>query len=357
MNDWQDDLAELATRGESSVLVTVAGVRGSAPRETGAKMIVTAQETIGTIGGGQLEYQCTRIAVEKLKDEAGGAERRIRRRFALGANCGQCCGGVVDVIFERVEVAAPWLAELRRLYAERIPVVLVTPDDGSSGLVLVTADRVRPFDAQAAMPAETIMLARRLIAEDGRAMCRDGFLFEPVVSTRFNIAVFGAGHVGAATVEVLARLDCQLRWIDSRRGVLPQSMPRNVTAIESGNPALEVAAMPPGTLFLVMTHSHPLDFEICERILRRGDAAYCGLIGSVSKRRRFERSMRKLGLPDAALERLTCPIGVAGIVSKKPSYIAIAVAAEILRARDAAGVTIQDNESVQHNSKTNVHAI
>ena len=52
MNEWIDELADLCAAGEPVVLVTVSGVRGSAPRETGAKMIVTARETIGTIGGG-----------------------------------------------------------------------------------------------------------------------------------------------------------------------------------------------------------------------------------------------------------------------------------------------------------------
>jgi xanthine dehydrogenase accessory factor len=66
MNEWIDELSDLSAAAEPAVLVTVAGIRGSAPREIGAKMIVTASETIGTIGGGQLEYQSTRVAVGML---------------------------------------------------------------------------------------------------------------------------------------------------------------------------------------------------------------------------------------------------------------------------------------------------
>ena len=66
MNEWIEELSDLTAAGEPVVLVTVARIRGSAPREAGAKMIVTATETIGTIGGGQLEHQCTRIAVGML---------------------------------------------------------------------------------------------------------------------------------------------------------------------------------------------------------------------------------------------------------------------------------------------------
>ena len=97
MSGWVDDLAEVLDRGAPCVLVTVSGVRGSAPREPGAKMIVTASESIGTIGGGQLEYQCTQIAAEALPN---GQQKSaaFTRRFPLGTNCGQCCGGVVEVM-------------------------------------------------------------------------------------------------------------------------------------------------------------------------------------------------------------------------------------------------------------------
>ena len=99
-------------------------------------------------------------------------------------------------------------------------------------------------------------------------------------------------------------------------------------------PALEVAAMPPSSYYLVMTHSHALDFDICDRILRRGDARYCGLIGSLSKRRRFEKRYRQQGMSQAVIDTLVCPIGVDGITGKKPAEIAVSVAAEVLRLRD-----------------------
>jgi xanthine dehydrogenase accessory factor len=84
-----------------------------------------------------------------------------------------------------------------------------------------------------------------------------------------------------------------------------------------------------------MTHSHPLDYDICQRILQRDDFAYCGLIGSRAKRHRFARIMRECALPAAALDKLTCPIGVQGISGKRPEEIAIAVTAELLQVRDA----------------------
>ena len=80
-----------------------------------------------------------------------------------------------------------------------------------------------------------------------------------------------------------------------------------------------------------MTHSHGLDFEICEAILKRGDFAYLGLIGSRTKRTRFERGWRELGLTEAQIGRLVCPIG-GQLRDKRPPVIAALAAAEILLA-------------------------
>jgi xanthine dehydrogenase accessory factor len=94
--------------------------------------------------------------------------------------------------------------------------------------------------------------------------------------------------------------------------------------------------MPPRSCYLVMTHSHAIDFEVCGRILRRKDFTYCGLIGSISKRRRFEKRYRAQGMQEHDLERLVCPIGVDGISGKKPAEIAVAATAEVLQAWERA---------------------
>ena len=325
MNEWIDELSDLTAAGERVVLVTVSGIRGSAPREVGAKMIVTDDLTIGTIGGGQLEYQCTRIACDML----GGDEAPALRKFPLGTSMGQCCGGVVDVLFEPFASGLPaWLRDLRALHGQREAAAVVTDLDGATGKSVVTANNT--FGA-ADVPANIVGIAREGLEANRRAHRIDDWFFEDVVGTDFNIAIFGAGHVGSAVVRSLSTLDSNIRWIDSRRNVF-RDTPSNVRTIESTEPALEVAAMPPNSCFLVMTHSHAIDFEICDRILRRSDAAYCGLIGSLSKRRRFEKRFRSQGMTDGVIGKLVCPIGVEGISGKKPAEIAVAAAAEVLRA-------------------------
>jgi len=340
VNEWIAELADLSASGERAVMVTVAGIRGSAPREVGAKMLVTREDTFGTIGGGQLEFQCSRIAFGMLDDD----EQPKLRKFPLGSSMGQCCGGVVEILFEPVASVLPsWLQDLRALHGQRQAAVLATRLARSSEKIVITADSVfgsGNADAQLMTAAQAALQAGRI-----ETQCDDWFL-ELVVGSDLNIAVFGAGHVGTTVVRSLSALDCNIRWIDSRRKIF-RSSPANVRMIETAEPALEVAAMPAGSCYLVMTHSHAIDYDITARILQRTDAAYCGLIGSVSKRRRFEKRLRAQGLPEAAIASLVCPIGVAGISGKKPAEIAVAAAAEVLqsfeRVRDSRNLAYPDN--------------
>jgi xanthine dehydrogenase accessory factor len=343
VNEWIQELCDLSAAGEVAVLVTVAGIRGSTPREIGAKMIVTRNETIGTIGGGQLEYQATRIAAGML-----GSDQLALRSFPLGAALGQCCGGVVEILFEPVPNGMPaWLRDLLALHGQRQPAVIATHISTSSpAKFVVTADDV--YGAESPDPG--MVAAARALLDDSPVATRNvQELYEPVVAPDLNIAVFGAGHVGSAVVAALSQLECSIRWIDNRQKIF-RAVPANVVAIETAEPAAEVAALPADSYFLVMTHSHPLDFEICDRVLRRGDARYCGLIGSLSKRRQFEKRYRQQGMPQAMLDQLVCPIGVDGITGKKPAEIAISVAAEVLRVRDRAVVA-------SRRSSDNVHPI
>src|SRR5256885_8503981 len=105
-----DDLAHALDRREPAVIVTVASTKGSAPREAGTKMIVTRERAYGTIGGGHLELQAIGIARSQIAGHTAADD--TLRRFALGASLGQCCGGVVNLLFETVPDASPWLQTL-----------------------------------------------------------------------------------------------------------------------------------------------------------------------------------------------------------------------------------------------------
>jgi xanthine dehydrogenase accessory factor len=121
--------------------------------------------------------------------------------------------------------------------------------------------------------------------------------------------------------------------------MFPAALPANVEACRTGAPEAAIATLPAGSFILVMTHDHQIDFDIVETALRRDDFVGIGLIGSDTKRARFVSRLRRHGIPETALDRLICPIGVPGIVSKQPEAIAIAVAAQILQ-----GITVKQKD-------------
>ena len=146
----------------------------------------------------------------------------------------------------------------------------------------------------------------------------------------FHLMLFGAGHVAQALVQVLATLDCAVSWVDSREQQFPPQVPEQVSIEFSEHPADEVRHAPMGAFYLVMTHSHALDLAIVEAVLRRGDAGFLGLIGSRTKRARFEHRLADQGFTPAQIASITSPIGAAGISGKAPGVVAIAAAAQLL---------------------------
>ncbi|WP_312234702.1 xanthine dehydrogenase accessory protein XdhC, partial [Stutzerimonas nitrititolerans] len=155
-------------------------------------------------------------------------------------------------------------------------------------------------------------------------------LFEPMGQPQAHIAVFGAGHVGRALVPLLASLPCKVRWIDSRESEFPAQIPAGVEKVVNDEVVDEVENMPAGSYFIVMTHNHQLDLELTAAILSRGDFTYYGLIGSKSKRAKFEHRLRDRGFQPETVQRMRCPMGIAEVKGKLPVEIAVSIAGEVI---------------------------
>lgn len=303
------DAARWIRAGVPVVMVTIVEVKGSAPREPGIRMLVTADDLVGTIGGGHLEWRGMEIARALLGATGAPAQRRVER-IPLGPALGQCCGGVVWLGFEALGADdLAWLDAVEHAFAGGRALVRTVPARGPVTLA----------ESRALLPSV--------------ACHADGWT-DTLVPADMHVVLFGAGHVGHALVQVLAQLPCRVHWVDERDTLFPPGLPANVTAEASDIPEAVVDHAPAGSYFLVMTHSHALDQSLCERILRRTDIAYFGLIGSKTKRARFEHRMAEHGVDPARFAEMTCPIGVPGITDKAPAMIAVAIVAQLLQVRD-----------------------
>ncbi len=256
-----------------AVFVSVHAHQGSVPRGAGAWMLVTTDQQLGTVGGGQLELQ----AIEKARGLLSvHLDAPLIERYPLGPSLGQCCGGVVHLQFES----------------------------------FVPGDTQRIND----------LLAR---------------LNAAATAQQKPVALFGGGHVGHAIVHTLAPLPFAVRWIDSRDEVFPADLPLNVNAEHSSPVHAAVRDLAAQSQVLVMSFSHAEDLDIVAACLQRqreqADLPFIGLIGSQTKWARFRNRLQERGFGEAELAHITSPIGLPGIVGKQPEVIAASVAAQLLQ--------------------------
>jgi xanthine dehydrogenase accessory factor len=317
MSEWIGEALAAVKAGERLAMVTVVGAQGSTPRETGARMLVWADRFTGTIGGGSLERQ----ALDQARKLIGqSARRHALQDYPLGPLLGQCCGGHVRLLVEQLDAESrPWLDEAARACAERQPFRLQAEfEDGAMQRSVQAEAPHAPSDG----PRTPIAEVRRLSE-----------LLQPA---KPKLVMFGAGHVAQAVARAFAPLPFDLEWLASREDLRPEAGGTRAELMSEDDLEACIEAAPAGALYAVFTHSHDLDYRLTRAVLARGDFGYLGLIGSRTKRARFEGRLKADGVTEAELARLICPIGIASLKSKAPAVIAVALAAELLQLTEAA---------------------
>ena len=265
--DWLDAVQSLRAARTPAVIVTLAMVRGHAPRNGGAKMVVSPDGVFGTVGGGNLEA----TAIDRARDmlSAGAAEPDLLT-IALSdkatADYGvQCCGGEVTLMLEPVRV---------------VPAVAVF-GLGHVGLELARILARQHLDLHLVDSRDAMLAAERLGIEGA------------------------AGPLADAVAHVFVH-----------HAPVPEAVLRE---------------LPAGAHVLVMTHDHAEDLAVVDQALRVEGIGSIGLIGSRSKWARFRARLAEAGHDDAALARVVTPIGLAEVTGKQPATIAVSVAARLLQ--------------------------
>jgi xanthine dehydrogenase accessory factor len=322
-------VGRLGKADEPLMLVTVVETAGSAPRDSGARMVVGQDGMFGTIGGGQLEFE----AIAEARNRLVGAHESGIVTYPLGPELGQCCGGTVTVLFESFGGDDKQHLDELMDWAAKGPVArAVRYQSGRPGMRIVASRRTQDGGSLDALAGDALESGEvRFAGADGEVT-----FAEPVGETRPYLWLFGAGHVGKAVIAAVANLPLKVTWVDGRKDMYPEDIPAGVEVLVVSRPELAVRDAPAGAYFLVMTHSHPLDRDICEAVLRRGDSAYLGLIGSKTKKAQFLSRLGSKGLSGSELEHMTCPIGLASIKGKAPAVIAVSIAADLMTRVSAA---------------------
>lgn len=297
MTAWRERL-RAAAPGDHLALVTVLATKGSAPRGAGTRMVVDDAATFDTIGGGALEHQAIEQARAILAHPPG--TWRIQD-YPLGPLLGQCCGGRVRLLVERVDPAALDWIDAPVLTTRLHPTQVARHADPAAAIA--------PLSARGERPGSGATWSERI-----------GQWQRPLY-------LFGAGHVGQAIARRIAGLPLRLAWFDSRTEL---AAVEGVTIVAEDRLPACLTDAPTDAAVVILTHDHGLDYRLTHAALTRAPLAYVGLIGSATKRARFLARLTRDAVPATAQARLTCPIGLAAIPGKEPDVIALSLLAQLL---------------------------
>ena len=246
-----------------------------------------------------------------------------------------------------------WIHELTKLEEQGKPCVMVTvledkgsvPRDAGTKMLITRDNLIATIGGGHLEHLATKMAREMLLIGDKHlkverfnlgarlGQCCGGMAtlsFEPIGQQQNHLVLLGAGHVAKALIHIVSTLPFKVTWIDERAHEFPEQLPTGVTKLVSDDPVAEIKNMPANSYYLVMTHNHQLDFDLAKAILKRNDSTYFGMIGSETKRKKFDFRLTERGFDQQTIERMTCPIGIAAIKGKHPAEIAVSVTGELI---------------------------
>jgi len=344
-------VAEFLDQGETMALATVVEVKGSVPREVGAKMIVhPLGRHVGTVGGGCGEAEVIRAALDVIRTgQPTIVTVDLTEEISLQST--GVCGGIMQVFVERwPEIARGLLDAILHSIAVREPVALVTviqappawaaargrhavvwPDRPSLGeLGLYEREPQVLADAQAVLAGRQHRILRYPTPEGTLE------LFVEVQHRPPHLIIVGAGHIAQPLAQLGSLCDFHVTVLDDRsQFARPDRFPtadQVLTAPLRGTMRqwAQDGHLDQDSYVVLVTRGHQHDVECLLEILD-APVAYIGMIGSQRRVRAvFQLLSEEGGIPADKFERVHAPIGL-DIGARTPAEIAVSIMAELIK--------------------------
>ena len=354
---WPEAVRTLE-RGKPFALATVINVRGSTPREAGAKMIVRDDGQFGTIGGGCGEAEVFRKARLLLEEGAGARLAEIDLTGDFDQQQIGTCGGLMDVFIDLW--SAPDLPIARKLAeaaAHNQPAALLTVvDPGSWGETPAGAKTVilpssrdetaglthlgQPGLDQLAERAADAVPGLLEAGRDGRLtqvthIAANGaprVFLDPITGAQ-RLIIVGAGHIAQPLSELGAMLGFHITVIDDRASFANRErFPKaDQIVVKPFRAAIDALKLDRHCYLISVTRGHAYDEEALRAALKQP----CGFIGMIGSRRRVRATLARLeeeGFDPQRLDEVHAPLGL-DLGAETPEEIAIAIIGEIIRER------------------------
>src|SRR5262245_9973569 len=295
-----DAIEAAAERGEQAAVATVVSTYGSAPRQPGAKYVVTeGGRFVGSVSGGCVESD---VAERARQVFAGGPATLIHYGVSDddAFEVGLSCGGKIDVWLEKADPEL-W-REVRSVLDEDEYAMLYTN--------LETGEK---------------RLERGALERTG---LRDEGVFAEVVEGPLRVLIFGAPEAA----EHLCAYGKQLGWrttvVDARPAlVTPERLP-SADEIVRAWPDQVLDRIDERTVVVTLSHEERLDIPAVAAALEKG-ARYIGAVGAKRTAERRRAKLTELGFSETDFERIHGPAGL-DLGGRSPAQVALAIAAEIV---------------------------
>ncbi len=352
MNSWLKPIKTALALNNGFVLITIIATKGSTPCSNGDKIVYTSNEAVfGSIGGGNLEFKALSFAKEMLNLK-NNSNQLIK--YPLGATLGQCCGGYVKVMFESflrpnssLKDKDSWIEKASKLLNSSEDFVLATSIDNDKNARLdkhkflftqksfYSSSGDKKLSQFVESHASKLLQASQspTIVEfmDDEGLKSDICLEKVASSELLPVAIFGAGHISRALMPILINLPVKLFWIDDRQDQFDKYLGEtSQIKIICDDLVASVSDLPDNIYCLVITYSHKIDFEICEKMIIQNNFSYLGMIGSSIKGKKFRDRFIQKSYSEEVVNKFTCPIGEKQKFLKSPTAIAVTIAMDLI---------------------------
>lgn len=342
MNQIINQVLNMINQDQVFVMASIIEHRGSAPRGTGAKMFITQNEILGSIGGGQMEGDVISMARNQVLESKIPVLMNYDLKPSNAAECGFLCGGECSILLVYFDGQ---LSETKRLFQEwkRVFVegkkawiiyvlsnVLNEQQDCQILLSIQNEGLIGHFKGNDKMLENLVMNPIR-IAIHNDVESESHYFIEPLFSGG-TIYLFGAGHVSKEVATLARNLDFQVMVFDDREEFanLERFPGCEIQVLQSFRKVPEIE-LSDDSYVLIITRGHLHDQEVLEWALQQ-DPYYIGMIGSIKKRDGIYEKLERQGVKSKDLQRVYCPVGLE-IYAQTPAEIAVSILSQLILKR------------------------
>ena len=337
----------LAEKGESFVIATVTGTKGSTPQKSGAKLLIRKDgSAVGTLGGGCVEGDIWFAAKEILRNHEGPEYRDYYLNEDIAARDGLVCGGTMYFLIDPVWKPEEFLSiatGVTEAYdgGETVAMATIVKRGGGSSEVgtkiTIRANGItegtlgsRDLDHVAIKTAERLApygKCEQVLTSDGTELFVEAYTSPP------SVLLVGGGHISKAVAPIAKTLEFRVLVLDDRsefsnKERFPEA---EQTAIGDYVTGLQQFQITKNTAIIIATRGHNFD-DVALEAAARSEAGYVGLVGSSRKVILIYEQLLKRGVPLQRLRAIRSPIGL-DIHARTPEEIAVSIMAEVVQFR------------------------